>query len=395
VVRDLAKECGKKVEINMEGQETELDKTLIEAIKDPLTHLVRNAVDHGIETPELRRARGKPEMGTLFLRAYHEGGQVNIEISDDGSGINPERVVQKAIDRSLISPQQASQLSPREILNLIFMPGFSTAERVTNISGRGVGMDVVKSNIEKINGNIDLQSELGRGTIFKIKIPLTLAIIPALIVQCAGDRYAIPQVSLVELVRLEGEDIGKRIELVQGAPVYRLRGNLLPLLYLHRELRLEEARPATTRDEALRAVNIVVLQADDRQFGVVVEGVNDTEEIVVKPLGKQLKELAVFAGATTMGDGKVALILDVLGLAQRAHVVSKRRERPTVEVAGQTAEQSGQRQTLLLFEGVQGERMALPLARVARLEKFTRAEVEQANHRQVVQYRGQIMAFAP
>src|SRR5208337_4773315 len=236
VVRDLATSCGKQVNIEMEGKETELDKTIIESIKDPLTHLVRNAVDHGVETPERRLASGKSPEGHLLLRAFHEGGQVNIEISDDGAGIDLERVKQKALEKGLITPDQAARLSDRELLNLLFLPGFSTAEKVTNVSGRGVGLDVVKTNIEKIGGTVDIQNRVGHGTTVKIKIPLTLAIIPALVVTSGGDRYAIPQVSLLELVRLEGEQARKGIEMIHGAPVYRLRGKLLPLAYLDQQL---------------------------------------------------------------------------------------------------------------------------------------------------------------
>ena len=240
-VRDVALGCGKEVGIEMEGKETELDKTIIEAIKDPLTHLVRNSVDHGIELPADRVKAGKDRAGRLILRAFHEGGQVNIEISDDGAGLNAERIRKKAIERAVITPEQAARMSEREIFNLIFLPGFSTAEKVTNVSGRGVGMDVVKTNVEKIGGTVDVQSTSGRGTTVRVKIPLTLAIIPALVVSCGGDRYAIPQVSLLELVRLEAEQAHTAIEMVHGAPVYRLRGRLLPLVYLDRELRVEES----------------------------------------------------------------------------------------------------------------------------------------------------------
>src|SRR5271165_3795881 len=319
-VRDVALGCGKEVGIEMEGKETELDKTIIEAIKDPLTHLVRSSVDHGIELPEARVKAGKARVGRLILRAFHEGGQVNIEISDDGAGLSSDRIRKKAIERGVITAEQAARMTEREIFNLIFLPGFSTAEKVTNVSGRGVGMDVVKTNVEKIGGTVDVQSTLGRGTTVRVKIPLTLAIIPALVVTCGGDRYAIPQVSLLELVRVESDQAGKGIELVHGAPVYRLRGQLLPLVYLSRELKLAtDARPPAEREGA---VNIVVLQADGRQFGLVVDEINDTEEIVVKPLRKQLKTVKVFAGSSIMGDGRVALILDVLGLAQRAGVLS-------------------------------------------------------------------------
>ena len=271
VVRDLASQLGKQVAIEMAGKETELDKTIVEAIKDPLTHLVRNSVDHGIESTEVRMAAGKPAEGRLSLRAYHEGGQVNIEIIDDGAGLNLERIRRKAIERGLLSADQAARLSDRDAAQLIFAPGFSTAEQVTSVSGRGVGMDVVKTNIERISGTIDLQSELGRGTTVRIKIPLTLAIIPALIVGNEGERYAIPQVSLLELVRLEGEEALRNVEYVHGAPVYRLRGKLLPLLYLSERLGLQN----TTRAQG-EVVNIVVLQANDRRFGLVVDKVYDT-----------------------------------------------------------------------------------------------------------------------
>ena len=306
-VRDVALGCGKQVRIQMEGQETELDKTLIEAIKDPLTHLVRNAVDHGVEHPEARRAAGKDPEGILLLRAFHEGGQVNIEISDDGAGLNLEKVVQKALQKGLITADHAARMTEREMANLIFAAGLSTAEKVTNVSGRGVGMDVVKTNIERIGGTVDVQTALGKGTSVKIKIPLTLAIVPALIVTSAGQRFAIPQVSLLELVGLDGNQVNKGIEMIHGAPVYRLRGRLLPLVYLKQVLKtglaggesspgngtegsdVSEAdlAPSTfgaNSGNAFERVNIVVLQADGRRFGLVVDEISDTEEIVVKPL---------------------------------------------------------------------------------------------------------------
>jgi len=407
-VRDVALGCGRQVRIEMEGKETELDKTIIEAIKDPLTHLVRNAVDHGIEPPEARKAAGKNPEGLLFLRAFHEGGQVNIEITDDGAGLSRDKIVNKAIQKGLISPDQAARLSDREFTNLIFMPGLSTAEKVTNVSGRGVGMDVVKTNIEKIGGTVDVQSKPGQGTTVRMKIPLTLAIIPALIVTTAGDRYAIPQVSLLELVRLEGEQVRKGIELVNGAPVYRLRGRLLPLVYLKQELKADAANAAaavqpqhpdlrTSVEQSvldLESANIVVLRADDRQFGLVVDEINDTEEIVVKPLSKQLKSINTYAGATIMGDGKVALILDVMGLAQRASVVGEVRDRAVTEKDATRGAEAGlnrQRNAVLLFQYGEGGRMAVDLALVARLEEFSRDTVEVAADQEVEQYRGQIM----
>jgi two-component system, chemotaxis family, sensor kinase CheA len=386
VVRDLAVACGKQVKVEMEGRETELDKTILEAIKDPLTHIIRNSVDHGIESPEDRVATGKPAEGRLFLRAYHEGGQVNIEIIDDGAGINVERVKRKALERGLITSDHASRMPDREAFLLIFAPGFSTAETVTNVSGRGVGMDVVRTNIEKIGGTVDVQSTPGAGTTLKIKIPLTLAIIPALVVSSGGERFAIPQVSLVELVRLEGDKC-RAIETIHGAPVYRLRGNLLPLVYLDRELGLAGPPEGRVEDET---VSIVVLQADDRRFGVIVDRISDTEEIVVKPLSKQIKVISAFAGATIMGDGKIALILDVLGLAQRARVVSEVRERARPDAAATQAAADG-RQMLLLFGLGTDRRVAMPLSIVSRLEEIPSAMVEHAGGVEVVQYRDEIM----
>ena len=388
-VRDVALGCGKQVNIEMEGKETELDKTIIEAIKDPLTHLVRNSVDHGIELPEDRVKAGKDPTGRLILRAFHEGGRVNIEISDDGAGLNVERLRQKAVERGVITAEHAARLTEREIFNLIFLPGFSTAQKITNVSGRGVGMDVVKTNVEKIGGTVDVQSTAGRGTTVRVKIPLTLAIIPALVVTCGGDRYAIPQVSLLELVRLEADQVRTGIELVHGVPVHRLRGRLLPLVYLSRELRLAEG--SSQAGKSNEAVNIVVLQADDRQFGLVVDTINDTEEIVVKPLRKQLKTVKTFAGSSVMGDGKVALILDVLGLAQRAGVVTETRDRALAEKSTEAVDTAAQKQTFLLFAGPGDSRMAIPLDALARLEEFPVEQVEMSGSQWVTQYRGQIL----
>ncbi|TAG63698.1 MAG: chemotaxis protein CheA [Oscillatoriales cyanobacterium] len=392
VVRDTAFSLGKQVQLEMEGEETELDKTLIEAIANPLTHLVRNCLDHGIETSEVRVAKGKPAFGKLLLRAYHESGQVNIEISDDGGGIDPERIKSKAVQKGMFSAVDAAKMSDREALNLIFMPSFSTAEKITNISGRGVGMDVVQTHIEKISGTIDVQSQVGKGTTFKLKIPLTLAIIPTLIITTGGSRYAIPQVNLLELMRLEGEQI-KKIEMFHGTPVYRLRGRLLPLIYLNRELQLETGivengkKSQFDTDEAL---NIVVVQATDKPFGLVVDAINDTQEIVVKPLGKQLKSLACFAGATIMGDGKVALILDVHGIAQKTHM-TEAQEKAILADENSRRESSEPPQQLLVFQGPDCRRMAIHLSRVCRLEEFPRHLLERVGKQNVVQYRNQIM----
>ncbi len=304
IVRDVAVACGKQVRVEMVGKDTELDRTILEAIKDPLVHVVRNAVDHGIETQEVRAARGKARTGTLLLRAYHEGGHVCLEISDDGAGLNTEAIRQRAVSKGLVAADRASQMTDRELSQMIFVPGFSTAAKVTNVSGRGVGMDVVKTNVERIGGTVDLFSTPGQGTTLKIKIPLTLAIVPALIVTSGDQRCAIPQTSLVELVRLEGDSAKAGVELIHGAPVYRLRGQLLPLVYLDRAFDLSKQGGVSVSADG--GVNIVVLQAADRQFGLVVDEVRDTEEIVVKPLGRELKSVTVFAGATIMGDGRVA-----------------------------------------------------------------------------------------
>lgn len=383
IVRDLAHSCGKQVTLEMDGRSTELDKTIIEAIADPLTHLVRNAIDHGIERPELRVAAGKPIMGTLRLRAFHEGGRVNIEIADDGGGIDVDRVRRKAIERGLLTPERARAASQHELVQLIFTPGFSTADQVTSISGRGVGMDVVYNNIERIGGSVEVESRKGLGTSIRIKIPLTLAIIPALLVGANGERFAIPQVNLVELVRFDAEQARTSVERIHGVPVFRLRGNLVALVELSQVLGL----PAGNRDE----YNIVVLQADDRQFGLIVDSIYDTEEIVVKPLSRDLKGLNVYAGATIMGDGRVALILDGVGLANQAELGSTRNGLRGRSADKQTGSQPADPQRLVLFRNAGGGRMALPLESVARLEEFPESAVEFVGNDQVVQYRGEIL----
>jgi two-component system chemotaxis sensor kinase CheA len=386
VVRDLAVQLGKQVHVRMEGRDTELDRTILESVKDPLTHLVRNCVDHGIETPDVRAAAGKPVEGTLTLCAFHEGGQVNIEICDDGAGIDPARLRERAITRGLLTAEKAARLSDREALNLVFTPGFSTAETVTNVSGRGVGMDVVKTNIEKISGLVDVQSVVGQGTTIRIKIPLTLAIIPALIVSAQGRRYAIPQVNLLELLRLDAASDGPQVETIQGTPVYRLRGRLLPLVDLREQLGLPAREPCS-------ATHIAVLQADDRQFGLVVDDISDTEEIVVKPLGSLLRHLDVYAGATIMGDGEVALILDTTALAEHAGVLAEdAAQRSTTDEPDQAkraddAAEDADRAQLLLMSLSDGRRLGLNLDMVDRLEDLQRSAIEQVGGYEVVQYR--------
>ncbi len=393
IVRDVSAELGKKVRLYMEGRETELDRTIIEAIKDPLIHIVRNAIDHGIESPERRVAAGKPEEGALVLRAFHEGGQVIIEIVDDGAGINAEKVRARALRDGRITPEQAARMPDREAFHLVFLPGLSTAEKITNVSGRGVGMDVVKTNIERIGGSIELLSELGSGTTLRIKIPLTLAIIPALIVTSGGERFAIPQVSLVELVRIDPSGEGRGIESLYGAPVYRLRERLLPLAMLDRELGIVPAEAAAPGSET--GSNLIVLQADGRQFGLVVDEINDTQEIVVKPLSKIFRSLTCYAGATIMGDGRVALILDVLGLAQRAAVLSDATAQAVAVDPDRAASVLANREKLLLIEAGGGSRLAIPLSSVDRLEEFERSRFEWSGGRQVIQYRGGILPLVP
>lgn len=388
VVRDLSSTCGKKVEVRMEGADTELDKTILEAIKDPLTHIVRNSVDHGIEPPDVRAANGKPAEGILLLRAFHEGGQVNIEIIDDGGGINADRIREKAIEKGLITEEQAETMNERELTSLILLPGFSTAAKVTNVSGRGVGMDVVKTNIERIGGTLDIQSTPGHGTTLRIKIPLTLAIVPALITRTGGDSYAIPQVSLLELVRLEGHKATEDIEFIHDAPVYRLRDTLLPLVYLDEQLGLRSRR---VRGDEQDNVNIVVLQAEDRQFGLVVEAVTDTQEIVVKPLGQQIKGIPTYAGATIMGDGTVALILDVLGLAHKSGVLTEHRDRSISDKQHSDDQINRDTESLLIVDTSEGLRAAVRLSTVARLEEFAVRDIEQSGQMQVVQYRSEIL----
>lgn len=381
VVRDLAAQCEKQVTLELVGRDTELDKSVLEAIKDPLTHLVRNSIDHGIETPAERVAAGKPAEGTLRLRAYHESGLVNIEISDDGRGIDPDKVTRRAVERGVVAAERVAHLSERDVIELLFAPGFSTAETVSNLSGRGVGMDVVRTNIERIGGSVEMDSVLGGGTTVHVKIPLTLAIIPALMVQAHDLRYAIPQVSLVELVRIDPR-AGQRVEWVQDAAVFRLRDRLLPLVHLGHELGAAESFGSED------VLNVVVVRSDDCEFGLVVDAVEDTAEIVVKPLGPWLKDLEVFAGATIMGDGVAALILDVLGIARRVGVyaVGANRSRAADAETGAGAETRS-----LLVVDISGGRYAIPMDLVARLEEFAVGDLERSLGREVVQYRDGIM----
>jgi len=400
VVRDLAVACGKQVRVEMHGKETELDRTILEAIKDPLTHIVRNAVDHGIEPPADRALKGKGRTGTLTMRAYHESGQVIVEISDDGRGLDLAAIRAKGLERGLASADQLESMTEHELFQLVFLPGFSTARAVTNVSGRGVGMDVVKTNIERIGGTVDLSSRAGQGTTLRVRIPLTLAIVPALIVVSGKQRFAIPQANLLELVRLEGEAARVGIESVHGAPVYRLRGRLLPLVMLNHvvsgapPMRHGDRAPSGIAQDGEAILNIVVLQTGTGHLGLVVDEVRDTEEIVVKPLGKELRGIPLFAGATIMGDGRVALILDVAGLAQHVSTATRGRTDASARRAagndgGPDAKQNDD--ALLLFESGRSELTAVPVSAVTRIEEIPVERLERSGESMVVQYRGEIL----
>lgn len=383
LVRDLGRELGKKIELVMHGQETELDRQVLEMIRDPLTHMVRNSADHGIEPPAERLAAGKPEAGTISLDAYHRGGHIIIEIADDGKGLSVEKIKKKALENGIVSAEELAGMSEQQIQQLIFKAGLSTAQQVTSVSGRGVGMDVVRTNIEKIGGAIEMQSKEGAGTRFLIRIPLTLAIVAALIVECAGERFAIPQIGVRELVRV-GPTSPNKVEQIHGALVLRLRDRLLPLASLRALLGLGE--PETASDERF----VVVAEVGTENFGVIVDRVFDTEEIVVKPVAPVLRELNVFSGNTILGDGSVVMILDLNNLMslnsgsagdQTAHVVHA-----TSSVAAED-----DRTALLVFRAGGNARKAVPLARVARLEQLATETFEMVDGAIVVQYRGRLM----
>jgi len=383
VVRDTAQVCGKQARLVTSGQDTELDKTLLEAIKDPLTHVVRNSVDHGIEGPELRLANGKAAEGTVAIRAFHDGGQVIIEVEDDGAGVNLTKVRAKAIALGLVTQEEADRLSERDTVDLVFRPGFSTADAVTQISGRGVGMDVVRTNVERIGGSVEMLSAPGRGCTCRIRVPLTLLIVPALIVTSKRERYAVPQASLVELVRISSEREAQMVVDVHGSLVLRLRGAILPLLDLATMLGTGNAGRASDG-----ALSVVVLSAEGRQFGLLVDEVADTEEIVVKPLGRHLQALGAFSGATVRGDGRVALVLDVAGIARRAGLLAAGDARANRGVA---AVRAGARRPYLILRGRDDGRLAIPLGDVARIEEIARERVEQVGGSEAIQYRGTVL----
>ncbi len=383
IVRDLSQALGRRVRLQVEGQDTELDKSLLEAIKDPLTHAVRNSLDHGIEPPEVRLAAGKDPEGTLKLRAAQEGSHVLIEVSDDGAGIAVEKIRQKAIERGLITAERAKHLAERELLQLIFLPGFSTAAAVTNVSGRGVGMDVVRTNVERIGGKVEIDSRAGKGTTLRLRIPLTLAIIPALIVRSVNQSFALPQGALSELVHIPPEQAGAAIEWIENAPLYRLRGKLLPLIFLDRLLMPGvEHKMATERDNF-----IAVLDADGRRFGLVVDGLADPEEIVVKPLSAVLKDIGLFSGATVLGNADLALILDPGSIAMKAGVTLCEEE--AVHTDEEETEEAKSLEYLLVE--VAGRQAAVPLADVLRIEQLPLSRIEYIGYRPVLNFDGQLL----
>jgi two-component system, chemotaxis family, sensor kinase CheA len=392
VVRDLAADCGRQVRLEVVGGDTELDRALLEAVKDPLMHLVRNAVDHGIEDVETRIAVGKPAEGVLTIRAHHAGGRVVIEVEDDGKGIDADRVAAVAVARGLRTPDQLAAMSAADLLRLLFLPGFSMADTITNVSGRGVGLDVVHTKIEAIGGTVEVESTVGRGTIWRLHIPLTLAIISALIVESGGELYAIPATAVVEFVAPYGESAGVQVEYVGIAPVLCLRGTLLPLVGLRDVLGVpDESGPGHDREFGASTV-IAVLQADARRFGLFVDGVLDIEEIVVMPLSARLRGIGVYAGATLLGDGRVSLILDVQGIAHQS-LTGQYVEADLEPQAAPSLPIGATGQVLLVGTG-DGQRVAIPLAVVTRLERMRADAVEHVGGREVVQYREAIVPLA-
>ena len=391
-VRDLAVSCGKEVQLVIDGADTELDRTLIESIRDPLTHLIRNAVDHGIEPPDVRAAKGKPRAGRLSLRAFHESGQVTIEVADDGGGIRVEAVREKAVARGLVAADLAASLPDERLLQYIFEPGFSTAASVTSVSGRGVGMDVVKTNIESIGGTVDIHSRPGEGTSVRVRVPLTLAIIPALILRCGDERFAIPQAAVSELVSLRRDRSGPRVEGLDDAPVMRVRGRLVPLLFLDQFLGLREA--TGWRDEG----TVVLVKVDDREIGIVVDRMHARADgrkcrdlldaaslstIVVKPIGGLLGQMGLYSGATVLGDGGVVLILDLRGLLRMAGIPPTQ-TKPESQNASDGVRADSPRERFLVCRTHASRRIAVPLGAIVRLEKFGREELQPLGSRAVV-----------
>ncbi|HFD16173.1 MAG TPA: hybrid sensor histidine kinase/response regulator [Rhodospirillales bacterium] len=378
LVRELSATLGKQVELQMEGGSTELDRQLLEYVRDPLTHMVRNAVDHGIETPEERRAAGKPERALLRLSAGQEGGTVVIRISDDGRGLDLDRIGRKAVSLGLCTAEELAAMSPQQIASMIFAPGFSTAEKVTNVSGRGVGMDVVRSNVEQIGGSVKVETRAGEGTTFIVSIPLTLAIVPALIVTAAGHRLALPQLGILEIVRCGDQD-ERKITTVDGCPILRLRDQFLPVLSMREILGLEEEGEGDCHTGY-----VLVLEAGDQPYGVLVDGVLDSEEIVVEPIASVLKDLTVFAGATILGDGQVAMVLDLKGLDRRLEARHSRQA--TARAAAEPSAPERAKTSLLRFTAGSETLRAVPLALISRIECIESGRAEQCSGRTVIRF---------
>lgn len=383
IVRDVAAELGKKIDLEMRGQETELDRQILEMIKDPLTHMVRNSADHGVELPAERVAKGKSETGKILLNAYHQGGHIIVEISDDGKGLPLEKIKNKILERGLATEEQLRHMPAQQIQQFIFHAGFSTADKITSVSGRGVGMDVVRSNIEKIGGSIEMKSVEDKGTTFLIKIPLTLAIVSSLIVGVNNERFAVPQITVSELVCVGG-DSTHQVELINNAPVLRLRGNLLPLVSLNQLLNLPH------HEDKNKVQYIVVTRVAAFLFGLIVDQVFDMEEIVVKPVSENLKGLQIFSGNTILGDGRVIMILDPPGILKAAGMEQN------LENAQQAQEeklqiQSGAENLLLLFNDSHDQLKAAPIDMVSRLEEVELKNIEISDGRKVIQYLGHLM----
>jgi two-component system, chemotaxis family, sensor kinase CheA len=389
VVRDLSAELGKPIEFEMHGAETELDRQVLDMIKDPLTHMVRNSADHGIEMPAERRAAGKPEKGTMRLSAWHQGGHIIIEVADDGRGLDTKRIKAEVLAQGLASEADIETMSEALIHNFIFTPGFSTVGKVTSVSGRGVGMDVVRSNIDQIGGTIDVKSMPGQGTSFTIKIPLTLAIVPALIVEAAGDRYAIPQIAVIELVRVRGNS-EHRIERIKDAAVLRLRQKLLPLVHLATLLKVNEGGAGEAENGF-----IVITQVGSQLFGIVVDGVFHTEEIVVKPMSSKLRHIPMFCGNTILGDGAVILIIDPNGVAHSIGSATIAQQVAADQHDAERQAEDANTESMLVFRAGSPHPKAVLLSLVTRLEEIDARTIETSNGRALVQYRGQLMPLIP
>ena len=375
LVRDLGRDLEKQVQLKIEGGDVEIDKTILEGLSDPLTHMIRNSVDHGVECPDARTAAGKPAMGTVILRASHQAGQVVIEVSDDGQGLVPEKIAASCLAKGMVTREQLDTMSDRDKIGLIFLPGVSTAEKVSNVSGRGVGMDVVKTNLDRLGGKVEIDSVPGRGTCFRIKLPLTLAIIPSLLISDGGQRFAIPQVSIGELIRIPTRQIAERIDLAGDGKVLLLRDRLVPLLHLSDAL--GQPRPASGQ-----AMNVVLVDTGRFEYGLVVDQLHETVEIVVKPLGRHLRELSDYAGATILGDGQVAIILDVAGIAARGGLSGN----AAGAVAPGETDQAGARHSLLLFHNGVAEPCAVPIELVTRVERIRPEQVQRLGGRKTMRY---------